>query len=264
MKSPNVIYPIKKPIRSLSHWCIRLWDGISGNEYRRVRQLRTALAVSQQKEADLTQQLNQAQAQCLELQQALENKNQQVHELWEELDALIAENDTELQTLKRELANQTSALSNCHSNLVAVQRFQATEVQATAPVSNSQPDTTSETNLANWKIAFVGGHQATRRFVIDTLHTSHGLIHTPVEIPSHREVSTSQKQLKDKLADCDLVVSIVGYSNHSLTKSLTHLRDKGALKGSILIPNSRGATGVVRDILAFVAKQPDPIQEHTD
>ncbi|MEM1251709.1 MAG: hypothetical protein AAGI69_04695 [Cyanobacteria bacterium P01_H01_bin.21] len=260
-KSTNVIYTVKTPIRRLGHWGLMVWDGISGNQYRRVQRLRETIATLQQNEANLTHQLNQAKAQCFELQRSLENKNQQINGLWEELDALITENDAELQTLKRELANKTSALQNYHSNLAAVQRFHATGVQPPAGFSSSQPDTISEINLANWKLAFVGGHGATRRVVIHTLHTDHGLIHTPVEIPSHREVSTSQKQLKDKLADCDLVVSIVGYSNHSLTKSLAQLRKKGALKGSILVPNSRGVTGVVRDILAFAAEHPDIDQE---
>lgn len=258
MKSQNSMHPIKKPIRRISHWCIRFWDSISGKDYRRLKQLQQALAISQQQEANLTQQLNQTQARCFELEHALDDKNQQVNELWDELDAWIAENESELQTLKRELANQTSALNNCHSNLVAVQRFHATDEKATGTLSSPPSEAPLEINLAHWKIAFVGGHQATRRVVIQTLQTSHGLMHTPVEIPSHREVNTSQKQLKDKLSDCDLVISIVGYSSHSLTKSLTHLQDKGALKGNILIPNSRGATGVIRDILAFVAKQPDP------
>ncbi|MBT9317081.1 hypothetical protein [Leptothoe spongobia] len=272
-KAKHVIRPLTKPIRHVSNWCIHLWDGVSGKDHRRVHQLRHELAIAQENAANLTQQLAQAHTQYTDLQKAfndqqqeldarqqaladhqqeLENSRQQYSELWQELDAWVTDSDAQIQFLKRELRNRTSALTNCEANLNTVQQSNLAAIQArsTAPITNEP--TTPVITLADWKIGFVGGHEATRRVVIQTLRSDYGLVYTAVEIPSHREVSTSQKQLKQKLADCDLIVSIVRYSNHSLTKSLMQLKEKGGLKGKILTPNSRGVSGVVRDILSFI------------
>ncbi|MEA5466865.1 hypothetical protein [Leptothoe sp. PORK10 BA2] len=249
-KAKNVIQPIQKPIRLVGNWCLQVWDGVSRKDYRRLLQLRQALALSQENEANLTQQLEQAIRQCNELQQALDASKQQFSELWQELGELVADNDGEIQALRADLANHASALASCQSDLAKTYNASAVPIP--------HPEVLPTINLANWKLAFVGGHDATRRVVVEILHTDHGLIHKPVEIPPHRDASTSQKQLKQKLADCDLIVSIIGYSNHALTKSLQQLKDKNALKGDILTPNSRGASGVVRDILSFVTAQADP------
>lgn len=278
MKANQVIQTISRHIRPIGNWCQKAWHGISGKDYRQVKHLRHDLAIAQEQEARLIQELEQANTRCKHLekalmdsqqaleqsqltihnrqtafeqsQQALVESQQQYDELWHELDNWINDGESQIQRLKKELANQKSALTNCEANLDAINRSQAQPV-----LSPSDPPSTID--LAKWKISFVGGHEATRRTVIQTLQAEYGLNYTPVEIPSHREVSTSQKQLHQKLADCDLIVSIVRYSNHSLTKSLKQLKDRGSLRGTILSTNSRGATGVVREILTFVDQHPD-------
>lgn len=274
-KAPTIIRPIKKIIIRIGNGCLHIWNGVSGKDYRRLTILRRQLAISQDNEATLTQQLAQANAQYTDLQkafnqqqkelnarqreladcqQALEDSRQEYSELWEDLDEWVTDSDHQIQTLKRDLKNRTAALANYEANFNTLQQFTwAAAAQASETTATYIPDALPVSTLADWKIAFVGGHNATRRVVIETLQTEHGLVHTPVEIPPHREERTSQKQLKQKLADCDLIVSIVRYSNHSLTKSLMQLKEKDALKGAILIPNSRGVSGVVRDILSFVA-----------
>ncbi|ESA32076.1 hypothetical protein N836_28385 [Leptolyngbya sp. Heron Island J] len=269
-KAKNVI----RPIRHLGNWCLQVWDGVSGKDHRRVKQLRHELALAQENTANLTRQLAQAQAQCRDLQgvvnaqkttlndrqreladcqQTLEDSLQEYSELWQELDEWVSESDSKIKSLKEELRNRTSALVNCEANFSAVQQFNLETIEAISTAQKPE-EVTLSTTLENWKIAFVGGHAATRRVVIQTLHEDHGLVYAPVEIPPSREVSSSQKQLKQKLAECDLIILIVRYCNHSLTKSLMQLKDKGALKGEILTPNSRGVSGVVRDILTFVAE----------
>lgn len=278
MKAKKIIQTISRPIRPISNWCLQVWDGVSGKDYQQLKQLRHKLAMVRENEARLMQALTQTQAQCKHLEKALENSQhtleqsqlashnhqtalensqkaliatkQQNDELWNDLDNWINDGESQIQRLQRELAHQKSALTTCEANLAAVNRSHA---QPTSPISDSAPTL----SLANWKIAFVGGHEATRRAVIQTLETDYELSCTPVEIPSHREASTSQKQLQQKLAECDLIISIIRYSNHSLTKSLKQLKDRGGLKGTILNTNSRGATGVVREILAFVDQHPD-------
>lgn len=279
----NIIHPITKPIRRVGSWCLHVWNGVSGKDYRRLKRLRQDLAISQEHEAILTQQLAQAKAECVDLQQtlndqqnklnerqrALENSQQaltdarqEYSQLWEELDEWVTESDSQIQALKRDLRNHTAALANYEENFNTLQR--ATWANAQASETTPLPEALPAPTLADWKIAFVGGHTATRRVAIETLQTDYGLVHTPVEILPHREERSSQKQLKQKLADCDLIVSIVRYSNHSLTTSLMQLKEKDAIKGAILIPNSRGVSGVVRDILSFVADYPAPGTETED
>ncbi|MEM6255327.1 MAG: hypothetical protein AAF821_20630 [Cyanobacteria bacterium P01_D01_bin.156] len=272
MKPNKVIQPIKKPIKRVSNWCSQLWDGFSGKDTRRLKQLQHRLTLSRENEANLTQQLEESTQQYAQLQHALDHQQsllassqqalaasqRECQELWQELDeldAFVTKSHLQIQSLKTELENRTSALANCEANLGVLQ--QSKSVEASSPITANLPAETPGANLAKWKIGFVGGHDATRRVVTRTLHADHGLIHPPVEIPPHHDAKTSQKQLKDKLAECDLVVSIIGYSSHTLTKSLSQLKDKGALKASILIPNSRGVSGVVRDILSFVNANPD-------
>lgn len=280
-KAIQIIQPITKPIRRMGNWCLHVWNGVSGKDYRRLKTLRRELAISQENEAILTQQLTQTKTQCINLQRALneqqselhtrqralaacqqdlEDSRQEYNELWTELDEWVTESDSQIQALKRELRNHKAALANYEANFNTLQQS-AWGAEASTTITEPSPKTPSAPTLTDWKIAFVGGHTATRRVAIETLQTEHGLVHTPVQIPPHREERSSQKQLKQKLADCDLIVSIVGYSNHSLTKSLMQLKDKDALKGAILIPNSRGVSGVVREILSFVADCSDPKTE---
>ncbi|MEM7064909.1 MAG: hypothetical protein AAF572_17340 [Cyanobacteria bacterium P01_B01_bin.77] len=280
-KASPIIHPITKPIRRVGNWCLHVWDGVSGKDYRRLKKLRRELVISQENATILTQQLDQTKAQCSDLQKAfseqqrelhaqqkaldagqqeLEDSRQEYNELWAELDEWVTESDSQIQSLKRELSNHKAALANYEANFNTLQQS-AWGTEVNANTSESIPETLPTPALTDWKIAFVGGHTATRRVAIETLQTEHGLVHTPVQIPPHREERSSQKQLKQKLADCDLIVSIVGYSNHSLTKSLMQLKDKDALKGTILIPNSRGVSGVVREILSFVADCSTPDTE---
>lgn len=263
MKPNQVIKPIQKPIKRVGSWCAQVWDGLSGKDYRRIKQLRNRLALAEENDTKLAQQLERSQQQCVQLQQELEHhqqlletsqqaldaSKQECQELWEEfdeLDAFVTNSELQIQALQTELANRTATLANYETNVNGVQHS-----HNVGPVTTpSAPE--PAINLANWKIGFVGGHDATRRVVTRTLHADHGLIHPPVEIPPHHDASTSQRQLKDKLAECDLIVSIIGYSSHVLTKSISQLKGKGALKAPILIPNSRGVSGVVRDILSFV------------
>ncbi|MEO0349402.1 MAG: hypothetical protein AAF282_05055 [Cyanobacteria bacterium P01_A01_bin.15] len=286
--------PIQKAIKRASRWYIQVWDGVSGKDYRRFKQLQLNLAASQQNEAELRQHLTESQNQCAEIQRALaaaeetvvglrlqlseangqrtqlqqvintstqqlqqslatsqqneaELKRQlaavenQYADAQKELNELVHYSDSEIQTLETELDAQRSALAYCQTDL---------------GVAMATPPPALETNLAaplpidlsEWKIALVGGHEATKRGVGQKLHQNHEL-RTLVEIPP---IHMSQQQLKQKLENCDLIVSIVGYSNHPLTRSVTQLKNRGALKGELLPLNCRGVSGVVREILAFV------------
>ena len=285
--------PIQKAIKRASRWYIQVWDGVSGKDYRRFKQLQLSLATSQENEADLRQHLAETQNQCVEcqralaaaeqtavglrqqlseatsqqtqLQQVINTSTQQLQQTLaasqqneaalkrqlaavetqyadaqKELNELVHYSDSEIHTLETELDEHRAALAYCQTDLgraLAIPPVQETSSAPPLPI-----------DLSTWKIALVGGHEATKRGVGQRLHQNHEL-RTLVEIPP---THMSQQQLKQKLENCDLIVSIVGYTNHPLTHSVSQLKNRGALKGELLPLNCRGVSGVVREILAFV------------
>lgn len=268
MKAPKVVQLFKKPVRRISFWCTTFWNGVSGQDFRRLQQLRRELAATQHSKDELNHRLLDARAKCASLEKIasryqnklqdcqleLKSAQNEIDELWQEL----GDNDLQIRSLTAKLANNESALVNCEANLETIQQSALAQTRvATVPHPTSPSEIRPAINLAEWKIAFVGGHEATRRVVCQILCSDYGLVYPPVEIPSHREAATSRKQLQTRLGSCHLIVSIVRYSSHSLTKSLKQLKDREALKGAILVTDSRGATGVVREILSFIDSHPD-------
>ena len=235
------------------------------------QQLQQTVSVSQQKEAELTQNLQKVEQKYLTLQKEREQSTQTLHEtvviaqqekaelekqladlesqkiaLQKDLDDLSNYFDTEVQILEADLEKHQEALATCQVDLGFARATSYAE-------SSEEEDSTlaPEISLVDWKIALIGGHENTTRGVRQKLSQGYGL-QTMIEIPS---IHMSQQQLKQKLGNCDLIVSIVRYSNHPLTTSISELKSKGALRGEILPVNCRGVSGVVRDIMAFVASK---------
>ena len=107
-------------------------------------------------------------------------------------------------------------------------------------------------DLAEVNLGIVGGHEATRREVIEELTVQYGLRRW-VEVPPTWESSLTKPVLKAKLERCDLIVIITGYMNHSLTHAVFGLKASGALAGEVVMLNFRGKSGVVREVLRHVA-----------
>ena len=107
-------------------------------------------------------------------------------------------------------------------------------------------------DLSAVSLGIVGGHEATRREVIEELTTEYGLRRW-VEVPPTWESSLTKVVLKGKLERCDLIVIITGYMNHSLTHAVFGLKAAGALAGEVVLLNFRGKSGVVREVLRQVA-----------
>ena len=189
------------------------------------------VTLAEQSEADLQNSLMETASQCKVLQQ--------------EIADLLAYSDQEIQTLENQLENQQSALGNCQVQLGA-----ALATASRTSDESCEPPEVSPTplSLANWKIALIGGHENTTQRVHQKLLQDYQ-VQALVEIPS---VHMPQQQLKQKLENCDLIVSIVNYSNHALTQSIAQLNNKGALRGELLHVNCRGVSGVMREILSFV------------
>lgn len=242
------------------------------------QQLQHTVYAAQQNEAELTQNLNKVEQKYLTWQKKLEESIRELQEtlviaqkkettlkdhltelenqktvLQKDLDDLLNYFDAEVQTLETELDSHQDALATCQIDL-------GLALATPSPEISEDSDTTStpRISLVDWKIALIGGHENTTRGVRRKLSQSYGL-QAMVEIPS---VHMSQQQLRQKLENCHLIVSIVGYSNHPLTTSISQLKSKGALKGEILPVNCRGVSGVVRDIMSFVEN--NQTSEQTD
>ena len=109
-------------------------------------------------------------------------------------------------------------------------------------------------DLSQLYLGLVGGHDATRRGVVDTLSADYGLKRW-VEVPPHWDSNIRKRGLKDKLQQCDLIVIITGYMNHSLTQAVFALKNSGSLRGEVVLLNFRGRSGVVREILRLAMKE---------
>ena len=120
------------------------------------------------------------------------------------------------------------------------------------------PDTAvsmEDLDLSSLNVALVGGHDATRRGVIDML-LSYGLnSKSVVEIPPASQNKISQSRVKAKIQHCNLVVIIAGYLSHKLTDIIDNLKSQDALTGELLYLNCRGSSGVAREILLHVQNQ---------
>lgn len=121
-------------------------------------------------------------------------------------------------------------------------------VEITEPIEI--PDAAPVADLSAVKLALVGGHDATRRGVIQDLTRRYGLKKC-VELPPSDKASLGRNNMKAKLQDCDLIVLITGYMSHKQTDSVTKLQQAGALSGDVLALTCRGKSGVLREILAY-------------
>ncbi|MGP1373793.1 MAG: hypothetical protein ACTS3T_13270 [Almyronema sp.] len=115
-------------------------------------------------------------------------------------------------------------------------------------------ETADVVDLSTLTLALVGGHEATRRGVIEALSTEHGLKHW-VEVPPFSNISAGRSKVKAKIQSCDLIVMITGYMSHKLTKNVYGLKESGALTGEIVPLSCRGKSGVIREVLKYVAQR---------
>lgn len=110
----------------------------------------------------------------------------------------------------------------------------------------------SNIDLSDTSIAVVGGHDNTRHHVIKSLRDNHGIKKHHIHEVSHDRTS-DRGSIKDKIQHCDFVFIITGYMSHTLSKSVMQLKHKAAIKGDVIPLEPRGATGVLREILTYIA-----------
>lgn len=218
----------------LGLWLARRLDGPLGQDARRAGQLAEALRVARQETLMVRQEVEQWVSYADEELHRLRSQNQAFSMAQEEWLMGNAELLAELHEVQGELLWHQRKLAAWE----AKQRRQAKQVSL---------------DLSGWKIAVVGGHDATRRDVGQVLKKRYGL-KDYVEIPPLWEAKASQAQVRAKLAGCDLIVLVAWYSSHPLTQSVMRLKEKGALGGEVLPVNCRGVSGVTREIVEFVER----------
>lgn len=104
-------------------------------------------------------------------------------------------------------------------------------------------------DLSNLSIALVGGHETTYREVTEVLK-QYGLKRC-VHVPPHSIASNSRSQIKDKISNCDLVVTITSYVDHSVAKCVKQLKDAQMLAGGSIRVSCHGKSGLVREVLEY-------------
>lgn len=218
---------LKKWLIRLEQWLKIICRGVSGQEYRANRRLLMRLA-------------------------ALRGDYNQ---LKQELDELIEYTDREIAQLKGqnvELAKAQEALQlrvwDLEEQIEALLEYITNEVVTVTTSDFLIGAEGAEVDLSQLHLALVGGHDATRREVIQELTECYGLKKW-VELPPFEHSSSKRSHIRSRIQRCDLIVVITGYMNHRMTDNINQLKASGALAGDVMLVNCRGKTGVVRAIL---------------
>ncbi len=126
-----------------------------------------------------------------------------------------------------------------------------------APIVNDEPHAQLEVDaevldcvdLSDVSLALIGGHEATYREVTKALK-QYGLKRC-VHVPPHSVASSDRSQIKDKISNCDLIITITSYVDHSVSKCVKSLQDAQVLAGECIRVSCHGKSGLVREVLQY-------------
>ncbi|MFK8183025.1 MAG: DUF2325 domain-containing protein [Phormidesmis sp.] len=152
-----------------------------------------------------------------------------------------------LETEKTDLAGQVAVLEHKLGLREYSDEFEpseASELDLTL-ISNDSVD------LSNVSLALVGGHETTHREVRDELK-KYGLKRC-IHVPPHSRESNNRHQIKDKISNCDLVVTITSYVDHSVVECVKKLKASHVLAGDVIKVHTHGKSSVVREVLDYFA-----------
>lgn len=206
-------------------------------------QLQTQLEDSQAAQADLQARYTATRQDCDRLQQ----ENQELVQLAEEETLLLESENQRLQQEQQELLQWVAQLQR------QVMGLQGNGLQSHSDLvgDSAGSDGPASSDLSHLRLALVGGHQSTRRGVIQELSQNYGVAHV-VELEPFSQESTALNKVRAKLSNCDWIFIITGYLSHKETKTVSVLKDRGAISGRVYLIKSRGRSGVVREILAHI------------
>jgi hypothetical protein len=143
---------------------------------------------------------------------------------------------------------------------IALRNYQtdATSPAATSPAAATSSEDLFLSNpidyfvnidLSNVSLALIGAHETTYREVKAELK-QYGLKRC-IHVPPHSIASNSRQQIKDKISNCDLIVTVTSYVDHSVSKCVKQLKDTQMLAGECIRVSSHGKSGLVREVLQY-------------
>ncbi len=205
----------------------------------------------------------------------LKKKHSQLKREFQEINALFNYADKENQELNAEIGELRSHAQTLEADNATLQSqviylehkldLRAYEEPPTQPLT-SAPSSTSWTadsnlgdlsgltiqaivDLSDVSLALVGGHETTHREVTEELK-KYGLKRC-IHIPPHNRESNSRHQIRDKISNCDLIVTITSYIDHSVSNCIKQLQDTQMLTGEVIRVHCHGKSGVVREVLQY-------------
>lgn len=252
--------------------------GATGKDRQAKQSLAEQLLAVQIAYDGLQKQHNQLQQRCDRLQANNSDLKQRLSHQQHELDEFVNFADTdakelttanqELQTRLRQSEDEKTQLQNTNGTLLGkiaylnsqleLRGYQSTASEpAFAFDSSSQsaaslpinPDVTDPVDLSDISLALVGGHETTYRKVTEELQ-QYGLKNC-VHVPPHSIASNSRNQIKDKISNCDLIITITSYVDHSVSKCVKQLKETQMLAGECIRVSCHGKSGLVREVLEY-------------
>lgn len=255
--------------------------------------LQVAYDQLQQKQDTLQTQNNRLQRECDRLQHSQQELTARLHRHQLDLDEFINVADTdakdlaqaneELQLRLRQSEDSKEELRSANAlllgkiavleNQINLRSYQATETgnasddttdkndnraDGNKAVLNALTDDTNfeQVDLSNISLALIGGHETTYRTVTEELK-QYGL-KTCVHVPPHSIASNSRHQIKEKISNCDLIITITSYVDHSVSKCVKQLKDTKMLAGECIRVSCHGKSGLVREVLQYFAEPLQP------
>jgi len=247
----------------------------------------------QQKQDTLQVQNSRLQRECDRLTRTHADLNTELKRHQLDLDELISVADTDakdlaqenedLQLRLRQSEDSKEALQNNNATLLGkiavlenqltLRSYQTTDIAAEPTKANDQRDSSKadsqaavlslltdsasleQVDLSNISLALIGGHETTYRTVTEELK-QYGLKNC-VHVPPHSIASNNRHQIKDKISNCDLIITITSYVDHSVSKCVKQLNDAKMLAGECIRVSCHGKSGLVREVLQYFA---DPLQ----
>lgn len=219
----------------------------------------------QQSQKDLTARLKRHQLDIDELINVADTDAKDLTHENEDLQLRLRQSEEAKETLQNTNATLLGKLAVLENQL-NIRNYQSEDSQPTAaaPAYTSSTsvltpftDDTSfeQVDLSNISLALIGGHETTYRTVTEELK-QYGL-KTCVHVPPHSIASNSRNQIKEKISNCDLVITITSYVDHSVSKCVKQLNDAKMLAGECIRVSCHGKSGLVREVLQYFA---DPLQ----
>ncbi len=152
----------------------------------------------------------------------------------------VLENDLNLLSYQ---SNQHSS-ANANSDLTP-----AVDDQYPSLESSTGTETADEIDLSDISLALIGGHETTYREVTKELK-QYGLKRC-VHVPPHSVASSDRSQIKDKISNCDLIITITSYVDHSVSRCVKSLQDAQVLAGECIRVSCHGKSGLVREVIQY-------------